>query len=132
MTTPSFIRGRIDTKKRPLAMLEWRNGVRALAIIDTAFDGYLFLGDTLAGELNFEPTTIFRPVSYASGNGEIELSHGEVFWKGQWIRISAHVVDDSERTHATTEPAVLIGTRLLFPDVLTVDFLEEWWKVESK
>lgn len=131
MTTPTSIRGVVDIWKRPLLTLEWGE-IKILALIDTGFNGKLFLGDELAGELDFRPTGFFERVSYGAGSGRASIAEGEVRWKGSRRAIDAFVASNVTRTNNVSEPEILIGTGLLFPDVLTIDFLDEYWKIESK
>ena len=131
MTTPSFMRGIVDAWKRPLCTLHWGE-TRILALIDTGFNGKLFMGDELAGVLNFRATEFFDRVSYGVGSGRVSIAEGELHWKGATRPIEAFVASNVTRTGSVSEPEILIGTGLIFPDVLTVDLLDEWWKIESK
>lgn len=131
MTTPSFMRGSVDVWKRPLLTLQWGE-INVLALIDTGFNGKLFLGDELAAELDFHPTGFFHHVSYGVGSGRVSIAEGELLWKGAIRSIEVFVSSNVRRVRDVSEPEILIGTGLIFPDVLTVDLLEEWWKIESK
>ena len=85
------------------------------ALVDTGFEGFLSLPQSVAEELSF-PYIDDEPMTMADGRVErIDRHWAVVLWDGEPRAVQAHVVD--------SEPA-LIGVRLLSGYNLNADFVE--------
>ncbi len=120
----SRIRGFIDRRLRPLILLQGEGNTTFLAMVDTGFNAEMWCGDELAGDLNFMPTGVFRPVSTAGGGHVVELANGYIQWFGVRRSVVA-LVKAEEQKRNQDEPSALVGTALIRPDRLVLDFLEE-------
>lgn len=125
MSSRQPVRGFIDRRKRPLVGMEGNEGQGFIALVDTGFNAALWCGSQMAGRLNFIPTGEFIRVVTAGGQHRAELARGHVTWFGEPRSIVALVKMDEPMPVSPNELAALIGTRLLFPGRLVIDFLEE-------
>jgi predicted aspartyl protease len=119
--TPLVMRGYIDKRLRPLLLM--RGDIEFVAMVDTGFNAEMWCGDELAGDLNFRPSGVYRPVSTVGGSHVAELGEGSVEWFGIRRTIISLVKAD-EPKKARREPSALIGMALLRPDRLIVDLLD--------
>lgn len=122
--------GSIDDRGRPVVRLEWRDE-SLLCVVDTGFNGDLLLSATAA-----------RSVGITEGSyvSEIELGDGRlsrvtrnllvVAWLGETRSMSV-LISDSWNPRAD-DPVGLIGTGLLSPHLLLIDFGQRLVEIETQ
>ena len=117
--------GRVDDERRPLLRLSVPDSNQILAIIDTGFNGELWLTrfDAMSCGVIFED--VAEQTGYTAGMREVREAVGElrIMWFGA-ERIVGVVIDldSTHRTIAAGEPMALIGTALLAPSTMTLNF----------
>lgn len=125
MSSRQPVRGFVDRRKRPLLGMQGNEGQRFIALVDTGFNAAFWCGSQTAGWLNFVPTGKYARVVTAGGRHRAELAHGYIKWLGELREIVALVKSNESMPLHPNEPSALIGTQLLFPGRLLIDFLEE-------
>jgi hypothetical protein len=120
--------GSLDNRRRPLMRVPVPGKDDLLAIIDTAFTGELLLDEDIAQSWG---------VLILDVGAEIELGDGSlravkqglltVTWFGQERDATVQIVardpnSSGRRSRQDGEPFALVGTELLTPDILCVNF----------
>jgi predicted aspartyl protease len=117
--------GSIDDRRRPLVRVPVSGQDDLLAIIDTAFTGELLLDEDVAERWG---------VVFVNIDGQIELGDGSrkfvkqglltITWFDADRDTSVQIVpsEPSRRTRQDGEPFALLGTELLAPSILNVNF----------
>lgn len=117
--------GRVDAERRPLLQLQLPDATSILALVDTGFNGELWLTKSDAVVCGVEFDEIDERIGYVAGWRPVRETLGEVriVWFGM-ERVVGVVVDlDSEhRTVIADDPVVVVGTALLSPSIVTLDF----------
>jgi predicted aspartyl protease len=121
----SDIIGHVDARNRPIVLLPLPNDADGLLVtIDTGFSGQLLIHDTDLVRLKCELTDLDLPVELADRRKAIlAVARGEIVWFGA-LRTVDMLVATTERPSPSLpdEPSALLGTGLLNPNRLTVDF----------
>jgi predicted aspartyl protease len=121
----SEIVGHADLRHRPLINLSIPGREDpVLALIDTGFNGYLLTNHNVAQQLDFRLPGIEISVELAGHTvRRFELADGRIDWFGE-IRQVPVLVSSDEPAMSTVadEPWILIGTALLNPHRLIIDF----------
>ena len=96
-----------------------------LCLIDTGFNGEMWLtrADAITFGVDFD--AIYIETGHAVGMRPIETGRGflRIIWLGHERIVNVVVdLDSSHRTVQASEPAALIGTELLDPATLTINF----------
>lgn len=115
-----MIEGRVTSDGVPKIVLEVE-GRQWTAVIDTGFNGYLELPAALQAPLN---AVYFGQVVSALGGGqelEEEAYYVEFPWDGDRVTAEVTFVDGDE---------ILVGTRILSRQRLTVDFPAKTLRIE--
>lgn len=117
--------GQVDGERRPLLRLTVPDGNPILAHIDTGFNGELWLtwSDAMSCGVIFED--VAEQTGYAAGMREVREAVGElrILWFGVERVVGVVVdLDSAHRTVSADEPMALIGTALLDPSTMTVNF----------
>ena len=125
--------GSIDQLVRPLVRLQLLEvGEEFLALIDTGFNGELMMGVDAARETGVVFDEKLATVEYASGEvREVFEGRLEIHWLGRRHRVSV-LVSDSIPPPRTDAPVAMIGTRLLRPHLLFIDFGAETLEIETQ
>lgn len=117
--------GHVDGERRPLLRLSLPDGNPILVLIDTGFDGFLAFSEPNAIASGVDYAPLFERDVLLTGRRRIRVAIGwiRVNWLGRDIEVDALVdLEDQSRTIDATEPVALIGTQLLSPATLTIDF----------
>jgi predicted aspartyl protease len=96
-----------------------------LALVDTGFNGDLHMTRTVALQLGFSLQGAKDVVEFADGRSEkVEIGHGEIDWLGgtRRIKLLASPEPPRPRIPRDGEPVALLGTGLLAPHILLIDF----------
>ena len=127
--------GKIDPRGRPVVELVSGRGDRFLALVDTGFNGELMVSDLDARLLGF---AISSKISSAGLAGDV-LQHvfeatGAVSWMGVVRQVEVLVSPNpkSRAIRSETDPIALIGTRLLTPSLLLIDYLIGKVEIETQ
>ena len=117
--------GSVDDRRRPLLRMPVPGHDDLLAIIDTAFTGQLLVDEQIAGTWGVVVIDIKADVELGDGSrhvvkqGLLSVSCFDTM-RDVTVLVVAH--DPSRRARLDGEPVALVGTELLFPDILTVNF----------
>jgi predicted aspartyl protease len=117
--------GHVDERDRPLVRFSVPGqDDSVLALIDTGFNGYLFVHQDIAVRLGFAKTGLVSEAEFADqGLHEVSLARGRMAWFGEVVTVDVLVAPDRlPRATHSDEPVALLGTSLLSPHQLTVDF----------
>jgi predicted aspartyl protease len=119
----SRIVGAIDRLRRPVIRLETPAGDSFLALVDTGFNGELMLSEADAGSLGFTVSRLTLKVMLAGDTSQIiKEGSGRIRWFDTDRKVNLIVSPTSHLRRADDDPIALIGTRLLTPHLLLVDF----------
>jgi hypothetical protein len=130
LSQPRVLFGSIDDLGRPLVRIDAPGFSDPLvAFIDTGFNGAIIIDEVQAAKLGFDiAKRWYARVSLASLREErFQLCHGTFPWFGEFVPITAFVLEESQvqrrtRTARKTEDEILIGTELLSDCRLELDF----------
>lgn len=117
--------------RKPMFVLNTTSGVRFPAVVDTGFNGQLLMDMWTGHGLNVEMTGEYIPVTLAGGiQGEAQIGGLSIEWFGlsRFLQVTVLQIRPQYPYLAPahlSESEVLIGTALMHPGRLTVDFLEE-------
>jgi hypothetical protein len=121
----SDIIGHVDSRDRPIVLLPLPNDADGLlVIIDTGFSGQLLIHDSDIPRLGCELTDLNLPIELAGQRRDtVALARGSIIWFGRTLRVNMFVAT-IERPYRTIpdEPTALLGTGLLNPHRLSIDF----------
>lgn len=120
-----IMRGTVDGRRRPVLTIATRDGSRFLGMIDTGFNGELWMSQADAMALGVDYDEVYTEPGFAVGMRPIDVARGKlvIFWLGQERVVDALVdIDSTHRTSAAGEPMALIGTELLDPALLSINF----------
>lgn len=128
------VTGQIDHLGRPVVRLECpavEDGF--LAVVDTGFNGELMLEFDVAASLGFAIGGVRSSVRVAGATQrEVREARGMIMWLGLERRVEVLVAATPGSRPGPEEPIALIGTRLLTPHLLMVDFSTGIVEIESQ
>lgn len=116
---------------KPSLNLRTAMGASIAATIDTGFNGELLMDLVTAARLNVEMVGEDYPVVLAGGVlGDCQMGLLSIVWLGGIRNTRVLVLQAQTRTQSVARfsmptKEVLIGTRLMYPNRLTIDFAEE-------
>ena len=117
--------GHVDERNRPLVRFSVPGQDDTfLALIDTGFNGHLFVQEDVAERLGFIDFGVATDAEFADqGRHKVYLAHGRSAWFGELVNVEVLIAADRPlRAASADEPVALLGTSLLFPHILIVDF----------
>jgi predicted aspartyl protease len=117
--------GHVDNRDRPIVLLSvdgMEDGFPV--IVDTGFNGELLINDTEISRLQCRMTGVEAPIEFANKERRtIVFARSRVVWFGRAQDVRVWVTAaEPDRAAAADEPVGLLGTALLKPHRLTVDF----------
>jgi predicted aspartyl protease len=127
--------GHVDERERPLIRVALpEEGGSFRAVVDTGFNGWLMMESADVAGLGFPLSDIAASVELAEGGRRrLAVAHGEIMWFGRRHRIDVLVSSiERECPIAADEPVALVGTRLLSPHRLEIDFERRLVKIEAR
>ncbi|HEY7299323.1 MAG TPA: hypothetical protein VH684_15560 [Xanthobacteraceae bacterium] len=127
--------GHVDGRERPLIRVPIPDQDRSfLALVDTGFNGWLLMEAVDAASLGFVLSELALSVEFAGrGHNHLGVAHGYIVWFGRRHRVEVLVsTARAGRPALPDEPVALLGTRLLRPHQLTVDFGAHTVSIESR
>jgi predicted aspartyl protease len=118
--------GGVDQRRRPLVRVKLVGAEDSfLALVDTGFNGNLLLTRTVAIQLGFCLRKDTDVVEFADGRSEaVTAGYGVIEWLGGVRRVEIFASSDPQRPRIPRdgEPVALLGTGLLAPHILLIDF----------
>jgi predicted aspartyl protease len=125
--------GHVDDRERPLVRVSLPDQERSfLALVDTGFNGWLLMEAVDAVELGFVLREVAVSVELAGrGQSRLGTAHGHILWFGQRQLIEV-LVSTGGGIGSPDQPVALLGTRLLNPHVLKVDFQTRLVSITSR
>jgi predicted aspartyl protease len=116
--------GHVDLRNRPLVSISIPNYEdNILALVDTGFNGYLLVHQDNARHLGFSLPGVEITVELAGhAMRRFRVADGRVLWFGQVREVPVLLSTEDYSLVAPDEPVLLIGTALLNPNKLIVDF----------
>jgi predicted aspartyl protease len=113
--------GHVDARNRPLVSFSVPG---VLGLIDTGFNGYLLMHTEVAKRFGFTVTDVTMIVEFAGHpRREVFVADGRIAWFNQSVDVDVLVTtEERPRNILPDEPVALIGTELLNPHKLVVDF----------
>ena len=126
--------GGIDERQRPVVRLLLADRDESfLALVDTGFNGELYVTDSVALRLGFERTSNDTPVRLAGDKiVTVVRSAGRIKWLGRELRVQVLIAADTGGRQIEGEPDALLGTGLLSPHILLVDFTAMTVEIEPQ
>ena len=127
--------GSIDERRRPLIRISVAAGDSFLALVDTGFNGDLYMTERVAAALRLD---------YSNGKGDVELAGGRqtnvwtgrahIAWLGETRTVDVFVAPDTERSRPPRDgdPVALAGTGLLYPHIVMLDFAASTVEIEQQ
>jgi predicted aspartyl protease len=129
----SKIVGTIDRLRRPVIRLDTVVGDSFLALVDTGFNGQLMLSESDAQALGFVISRITIDAMLAGDVPQtVREGIGNIRWLGEDRKIDLVVSPTSKLRRKDDDPIALIGTRLLTPHLLLVDFATNVLEIERQ
>jgi len=117
--------GHVDARNRPIVRLSIAGLEDDVpAIVDTGFNGELLINESDVGRFQLRLHDFKETVELADRRQEL-LPHGtgRVLWFGRLRSVNVFIAQgDQPRAARPDEPVALLGTALLSPHKLTVDF----------
>ena len=127
----SKLTGRTDHLGRPVIRIE-AGDESILALVDTGFNGELMMSETDARMLGF--TILERTIHVklaAEQSEEVLQAIGSIDWMGKERRVSVLVTTDCSVLRRDDDPVAMIGTALLTPHLLKIDFASRLVEIET-
>ena len=128
--------GSVDELRRPLVrILRVGSEDSFVARVDTGFNGDLLMSVSTARRLGFRIRMDKDIVEFADGRREaVQLGHGTIDWLGSQRPTSVYISPDpaQQRLIRDGDPVALVGTKLLSPGILLIDFSTKTVEVEAQ
>lgn len=126
--------GSIDGRRRPLVRIERENGAEGfLALMDTGFNGELFVSYRDAMRLGFTLRAGISTAQLADGqNAEVLRGVGAISWLGRPRRIEVLAAVQDDIQGLADDPIALVGTALLSPHLVLIDFSAGTIEIEEQ
>lgn len=120
----SEIVGHVDARDRPIVSLSLPGADDGLlVIVDTAFNGQLLIHDIDAARLKCGSSRVELRVEFADRRSRVlKRARGSIVWFGREQSVDVWMSAEPQRTAMPDEPVGLLGTGLLNPHRLVVDF----------
>ena len=123
----------VDRLGRPVVRVEIPGGESFLAHIDTGFNGEMMLAEFDARRLGFTIATKAANVTVAGDVVQrVMEGSGTIHWFGEARRVELYVSTATPSKRMDDGPVALIGTRLLIPHLLLVDFARGTVEIEAQ
>jgi predicted aspartyl protease len=119
----SKIIGSVDHLCRPVVRVALSGGESFLALVDTGFNGELMIGEQDAIAFGFSVTLKFTKARLADDVvQDFREASGTLIWMGSKRRVEILVNRETDARRSDGDPIAIIGTRLLTPHLLLIDF----------
>ena len=120
----SKLLGAVDDRGRPVIRIELaESDASFLALVDTGVKRELMLAEHDARALGFAVASEFRSVRLAMDvDRAAKAGSASINWFGSQRQIDVLVSMDAPTVRRADEPVALVGTGLLAPNLLKIDF----------
>jgi len=118
--------GHVDARDRPLLLLSLPGQDDDLLVtVDTGFNGQILVHDVPALRLSYESTGVDVWVEFADGaRRTVQLASSSIIWFGRQRTVDLWIARATSPRHPIPdEPLGIIGTGLVSPHRLTIDFM---------
>jgi len=128
----SKITGRIDHMGRPIIGLHIKDE-SVLVMVDTGFNGQLMMNETGARIFGFSVMKSKSEIVLADDQKQSVLEgFGYLRWFGQLREVSLFITEDQHIVRRDDDPIAIIGTELLTPHLLEMDFAKRTVAIKSQ
>jgi predicted aspartyl protease len=104
-----------------------------LVLVDTGFNGQILMTAADAIALQVRRTKTQLKVELGDGVARsVNSGVTSVTWLGKIIEVEILIVDDAANHASPDEPTILLGTRLLSPHLLLIDFTAGTVEIEAQ
>lgn len=133
MALPSVV-GSVDERCRRVVRIELPGRDNDfLAVVDTGFNGELFMAAVDAGALGLPSTGVRSSAEVAGGERQhVEEAIAIIPWMGREHRIEVLLGLAPQQPKRADDPIALIGTRLLEPHLLMIDYAFGTVEIEAQ
>jgi predicted aspartyl protease len=117
--------GHIDARGRPVVALDTAKGEHFLALVDTGFNGELMTSVLDAALPGFTVSSTSHEATLAGEQVSVVYEgKGVVRWMGELRRVEVLVSPNppTRGVRHESDPVAMIGTRLLTPHLLLIDY----------
>ena len=122
--------GAVDLRGRPVIRIEGKQD-SILVVVDTGFNGDLMVSRDAARLLGVDPISTEAEIELGDGRtGRVNEARATITWLEQQRRIRVLVADDWAATGDA--PVGLLGTDLLAPHLLLIDFTAGTVEIETQ
>lgn len=114
-------------------MARWQDGI--LALLDTGFNGALFMNEDDARHLGLKLRDGYSTIELAGRSmQQIRRGLATIIWLGEvrQVEVIAAISGATQRSRRADDPAALIGTELLDPHLLLMDFKARTIEIEAQ
>ena len=102
-------------------------------MLDTGFNGELLMAANDVALFGFRQSEIRSKVELAGGRVyELRRGLGEIVWLGRRRRVELLISADPPQPRRDGDPIALVGTRLLAPNLLLIDFTAATVEIEAQ
>ena len=126
--------GSVDARGRPIIRLERPDrSDDLLAIVDTGFNGELLMSARDAAAHGFSSIGVLSAAEVAGGViQQVAEARATIRWLDEVRRVELLITQTHSLPRSGDEPVVLIGTKLLAPHLLFIDFATGTVDIESQ
>lgn len=130
---PSLI-GNVNDRGRPVVRIELPGrDTGFLAVVDTGFNGQLFLAADDAGALGMPSTGLRSSAEVAGGvRQQVDEAIAVIMWMGRERRVEVLLDLDRQQPKRADDPIAPVGTRLLSSPMLLIDFTAGTVEIEGR
>jgi predicted aspartyl protease len=116
--------GSVDLRGRPVVRIgRGDGGDDFLAVVDTGFNGQLLVSESDIGKLGSGTTRVSAKVEVAGGAVQkVGRAYYQIVWMGRQRLVDVFIGLETTSPKPDDEPIALIGTALLRPHLLLIDF----------
>jgi predicted aspartyl protease len=128
------MRGRVDARRRPIIDLSFAEPAGAYAsipaLVDTGFNGDVIVEGGRLRDIPCRLLDWYEHVDVVGGTAAVRVAESSVHWLGE-VRTVTVLITLSDKTPRRGDPIAAVGTRLLHPASVTIDFLEEFVSIAA-
>ena len=104
-----------------------------IALLDTGFNGALLMAEADVADLGVRVSPLASHAKMGDGRVvELRRAQCTVYWLGELRRTEVLVSSEPDQHRGPDEPVVVIGTQLLAPNMLLIDFSAGSVEIETQ
>ena len=126
--------GNVDLRGRPVVRIGRADGGDDfLAVVDTGFNGELLVSSEDVPRIGVAASRVVATVELAGGLlQDVEQAKIEIMWMGRSRLVDIFIGIEPAVRKSTDEPIALIGTGLLRPHLMLIDFQSGTVEIERQ